>query len=232
LASKTLTRRNLPPVRSEQYEEIGETEVSIKRELPYWAANVLCPECQGLMLPIHAKKDKQWGETVVYQCQNRKPYVVVTLTTTVTNIMRPGDFTLSDFDWREVAKQVPTMDQAPEPLSVEFRVKKRPPTPWSKNIAQKIMWETFWDMYFKKGSNGLVNIESLIKVVTDIKGASGQIDTLIQTLPTWMTERTGFATVINREGYYQIIGKTVGGTGYAGLPYSDPEYRKEFGFDE
>lgn len=151
----------------------------------------------------------------------------MTLTTSVQNFMRPGDFDSSTFNWREVALQTPKMEEVDIQRKLFSGVPEIPYSPWTRKTNMSVLYETFWGMYSKDKT---VNILALKDVAVSVKGDSSNLRELVKTLPEWMANRTGYA-VKQSDSDYIIVGKTIGGNGDQALPYSDPEYKKVHGFE-
>ncbi len=215
----------LPPTLSEQYGEFSATEADVLQDLPDWAKTVTCDRCRGLMTPPRSKADKQWGETMHYQCQHRPGGVfcglVKQLTTTVNHYMRPGDFSNSMFDWREVAPKV-VLATTVKPKPTFAGVTRPVPSPWKREVASKVACDLFWADYKK----GLTPADLLAKAIKT-KGDTAAVRKLVDTAQEWITAHSGYAVTI-LDGVYQIVGRTVGNENL--YPYSDASYRKAHGF--
>jgi hypothetical protein len=208
------------------------TVEDLKKALPDWAKEVQCPVCHRLMTPIRVKPDNQWGETVTYQCHNnltpdRICFAVVQLTTTVRYFMRPGDFSNSEFDWRQVAPEtIPATPQiAAQQSPSTFTVPAVPPCPWIRETASQIAWNSFWGPV-RPRQPVIRPVAEILQAVVKAKGDTPKVHKLIDTLPTWMAQRTGYVVAV-RSGKFELIGKTTGSL----EPYTDAAYRKKHGFE-
>jgi len=207
------------------------SDVEVKKDLPAWAKEVQCPVCHGLMVPIRVKPDRQWGETITYQCHNNLPsgkicFAVIQVTTTVGYFMRPGDFSVSEFDWRQVAPEtVPATSQLAAALSPSTHsVPAIPPCPWIRETASRVAWNAFWGPV-KPRKPVIRPVAEIEQAVISCKGDSPKVRKLLSTLPSWMAERTGYVVAV-RSGNYELIGKTTGSL----EPFVDEKYRKTHGF--
>ena len=196
----------------------------LKRRLPAWARDTLCPIDGAVMMPLKAKADTQWGESITWQC--RACRAVVTVNTSSPSIMSPGDFSSSMFNWKEVSlSSEPFTDDKIE-KSDFTGVPEIPPRPWSRNTNNSVLWDIFWQLH---SSSSNCTPEDLLQGAIAIKGDSPKLRELVKTLPEWMAEKTGYAVKL-RSGVFSVVGKTAGNLNEA--PYSDVEYRRKHGFEE
>ncbi len=198
-----------------------EAALVVRALLPEWARDVQCPKCQAIMMPKKAKPDKQWGETLTWQCHSCLS--VVTLTETVRNIIMPGTFDSSFYDWREIANVSPPVDLVEIPKVPVFTgVVGTPPSPWKTAVLSKVVWDQFWYNYKK----GITRDQLVDLVVAKGKPYNAKLRELVDSIPQWITARTGFVVKINKvSGNFDIIGKTTGNPNL--FPYSDAAYRRK-----
>lgn len=185
------------------------------------------------MTPLRAKKDRQWGESIVFQChnmgaKNKICLLVQTVTTSVPFFMRTGDFSDSQFDWKSVAPQTIPEDKANElhigTEKVAFVLpQEAPPSPWIRETATKIVWDSFWTAILK---NGEIAVDALRLALFDKKGKSPKTEKLIEQVPEWITGHSGYS-VVKQGSSFKVVGKTMGNNKL--FPYSDPKYRKAHG---
>jgi len=165
-----------------------------------WAKDVVCPVCGGLMTLLKEKADTHWGETFTFQCHNAKPFVVMTVTTSVLNKMEPSMFDVSVVNWKEVAPKAPKSGK----LKPKFKgVREIPARPWTRMTNSSVLWDCFWALYKTRGKVDCA--ESVIQA-GEIKGDSPQLRELVRTLPDWMTQRSGYV-VKRMGGDFKIVGK-------------------------
>lgn len=237
--ARVAKKKTLPPTRMEKAgEEFVETSKSLNNKLPYWAKSALCVKCGGLLAPIKAKADTQYGETITFQCHNMKNgkmcLLVVQVTESVSNMMRPGDFHPSDVGWKHVAPETVSAEVAEAAVSpVEFEGPKvAPDSPWQRKTVLSALWDGFWLSYMSNTYRPVADKEFVMSHAIAVKGASftQKIKEELENLPEWMNFRTGYVISLSN-GAFSIVGKTQGGEGITALPYSDPKYRKKFGFE-
>lgn len=196
---------------------------------PDWAKNVTCPRCKGLLTPVRAKADKQWGVSITFQCHN--PYkktmcnLVVSLSESLFK-MTPDDFLNSDFSWKSVAVDtVPIVGKMETVAAYPF---KEPPTnPWLRTTVRKAVFNSFWDLYLKTGfapEGELVRMAAKDYPQYDV----AKIEENVSSLPDWMEKHTGWIVVKDAYGNLEVAGR---GKGSSNLdPFSSAKYRKDFGF--
>lgn len=234
--------REIPTRREEQGYEWIPTAEDRKRSksVPDWARNVACPKCGGIMTPLTSKLQTRFGENVTYQChtissRHKMCLLQVQLMTGVYYMMRPGDFSKSDWDWQVVAQQTTPVVDGVEVEGVDNSSselpKVAPPNPWSKGRTQsKVVWEVFWSMMLEHGE---VNIKQLRENIEEIRpqDKSGRhyerLERSIQGLPGRMLTRTGFV-IKPFNGSFKFLGRSRGKLDL--FPFSEETYRKEFGF--
>lgn len=240
-SSRPLDLENYP-TRSSILGRTGLTEDQVRRDVPEWAKNVQCPRCGTIMTPVRAKPDRQWGENITYQCHGedkngRLCLLVVQLTTVCNSVLRPGDFSESDWNWREVAKETPIVTENTTVSSSVTRSTEgpvvTPPLPWKREVLNKAIWEAFWEIYFEVGPHS-VPIRILTERVKELRPTDTsphslrKIDEKIAEVPQMIRMFSGFAVKKIKDSFF-IIGKSKGD--HSLYPYSDPTYRKDFGFE-
>lgn len=215
------------------------------RSVPKWARDVICPKCGAIMVPLKSKANTKFGENILYQChymnQNREMCLtVVSIQTGVYHMMRAGDFTRSDWDWKSLSMEMPvvipgvkvkTEESVHEP---EAMPEKMPPNPWTKGRTRsKVIWEKFWEIALR--DNGEVGVDELVEEVQKIRpqdkkdySYKRKLEDSVWTIPSWMTRRTGY-TIKNFGRVLRVKGKSRGD--FSMYPFSEQSYRKEFGFE-
>lgn len=173
------------------------TSDDIKKRVPDWARNVVCPVCQGIMTPIHSKPEKsnRWGESITYQCHNGKCFTVTTVTTSVPYYMRAGDFDVSEFDWRELAPQCVAVTRGVTGAETPRGIGRVPDCPWVRSTATKVIWDAFWDG-FKAGSpRHARSVSDVAAAVVRLKGDNPRVRALLKDFPKWMSKESGLKIV-------------------------------------
>jgi hypothetical protein len=152
------------------------------------------------MTLLKEKSDKQWGITTTYQCHNERPFVVVTVTTSVMNKMAPEMFDVATTNWKDVAPNAPTKGT----LRPKFKgLKEAPPRPWTRMTNSSALWDAFWETYLKDGS---VNKALVLEMAAAVKGHSPNLKELVRTLPDWMTEKSGYVVKLIGD-HFEVVGK-------------------------
>lgn len=234
------------PTRREElgYAWVPTTEDRRKhKSVPRWARDVRCPRCGTVMEVITSKYQTKFGENVTYQChriddKQRMCLTVVQVTTGTYYMMRPGDFTKSDWNWSRVAAQtnIPMVEgvslKGAEPEE-EFKLPERmPPHQWTKGrTLTRVVWEEFWRLAFE--DDGAVSADQLMRAVQEIRPQDKEgnfyhkLERKILEIPDWMLLYTGFV-IKNFNGTLKVLGRSRGDL--REYPFSDENYRKEFGF--
>lgn len=221
---KTLDLSGLPS----RSQRLGEAPRDLP-EVSEWARTVVCPRCEGLLTPVKAKADKQWGESITYQCHN--PYqktmclLMVEISTSNRFKVTTEDFTNSDFSWKPVAlDSVPVLGEM-KPVDT-YPFKLSPPNPWVKKTVRSVVFQTFWQEFMKKKSVDAVNFKFQIHKDYPQYGYE-KVSPAVDSLPVWMEEHTGFVFA-KSNGVYKCMGKGKGNLSLA--PFSSAKYRLDFGF--
>ncbi len=242
----------LPATRIERlFGKAGPTAAELKATSKF--EDVVCPQCHGLMTLIKApsaKSQKQEkGErvpfnTTTWQCHNPWKSVsglcltVTTVTDSVGYLMRPGDYDTGDIGWQAGVKDtIPEKDaQSLKPVvkkavaskrTVFDGVKIKPEYPGSSMTVNKIAWDEFWNQILTNGKADKAKLEAYVKATARTNPV--KVNKSLNTLRTWITERTGYAIKLDA-GFYTVTGRTKGGKGPTALPYSDLAYQREHGF--
>ncbi|WP_267716736.1 hypothetical protein [Streptomyces sp. CoH17] len=222
-----------------------------KARVPKWAREVQCPKCGNIMIPLKAKRNgkpkdanelnhPKFGETITYQChatdEFRRPCLaVVVLTTSVGYLMRPADFTPSDWNWMEVAPQTVPMIPGAKVKEIKATVQTVvpeivPTNPWDKKGAMSYqLWKNFWEIAMR--DDGEVGYDELKEAVQKARPQDktkylARLKSELDSLPSWMQKRSGY-TVKLFGNAYRVVGISKGHLDW--FPYSDPEYRKAHG---
>jgi hypothetical protein len=211
-----------------------------KRRVPLWAREAQCPLCGAIMTPLKSKRDTKFGENITYQCHRvneiREPCLtVVSITTGVYYLMQPGDFTSSDWNWREVSSEtlavIPGVKVSDVSPTEEFvRPETKPLNPWTKGKTQsKVIWNCFWDTILEDGECGVQELrDKVIAQRSQDKAGKfrSKLERDIDGLPSWMHRRTGY--VVKQYGnVFRVVGKSKGDI--TSFPYSEKAYREEHG---
>jgi hypothetical protein len=230
----------LPPTRTERiFNAEPITEEDLKKEASPHRREISCPKCSSTMTMIKVSNRKDDYETTTYQCHGAKAggklcLLVMSLTDSVPFYMRPGDFDKGDAGWQAGHTQtVPQKDaealvkaKVVAPKAAFAGVAHRPIYPGNKSTLNKVIWDLFWDDIMKDGKCKKLSLEARTVVA---KGQNSKTDAALKSVTQWITERTGYAIKL-QDDHYVISGKTVGGKGAAGQPFSDESYRKLHGF--
>lgn len=189
------------------------------KESDEWVKSVLCPVCDAPMILLKGRRGKH-GVYLTYQCQaeerlGRYCLAVMTLTVGGSYLMRPGDFDVSDVGWEDVAEEAVRVDEgdkvkgALKSIESVSMPEEPPEPPWKRNVLRRVVWIEFWDMAIDSGPK--VDVSSLVENLTKengtIPGGDKRLNKVLEDLPDWMTELSGFK-VMRRDGHLMIVGRT------------------------
>jgi len=239
------------PSRSEQlYGSDWKKKVLNKNDLP--VPDVMYVNCPRhgdfLMTPIKIFRSA-YGVSVTFQCHHIDKYdhaclIIVQVNEPISGSrpwLRSGDL-LAHEQWDKALEKVQQVnfgdriiattneDLDMSNVSSDLTFTEVPPNPWTKQgSVSYIIWDVFWKNIQEQGFCTYKAIEdAMMERKGEIPKQTYQ-DTLGSVpLTNWMMLRTGF--VIKKFGEsWKVVARGEGAP--TSKPWSDPEYRKKFGFE-
>jgi predicted RNA-binding Zn-ribbon protein involved in translation (DUF1610 family) len=235
----------MPALRAEKLGQVPDSAKELIERVPEDLRNLPCPKCGALMVIVKANSDRMYT-TYTAQCHTTVSKLVprekgslkvesicglvIQLTDSVRNLLRPGDFMSHDIGWKDVAETTILLQDAAKilPKTEKFEgIKIKPEYPGQKKTINKCLFDEFWFLYC--AHNGEVEKSELDRIIKRQRGDNPKTAEALRTFASMYISRTGYSIQL-RNGIYTVVGRTIGAKGLLGQPYSDESYRKVHGF--
>lgn len=228
--------------RSEEFYEdnwgakVLDTDLLDKKTLLF----VNCPIHTNHQMALIKISNSGYAENVIYQChysdEKETCLLIVTLhrpyAPGAKSYLKPGDI----LGHEQLPKALDAIAEGgkevvvPESTVTDWMPKEIPTNPWKQRGRMgKVIWDKFWESAMVDGEVNIAVLVGLANVQHPSKEKEiEKVTTGSDPLATWMTNRSGFV-VIRDDEKWKVVGRGVGKTDLA--PYSDPAYRKRYGFE-
>ena len=235
--------------RSEQFYGIDwKKKVLNKGDVPNIDVMYLnCPRHSDyFMTPVKIYKSA-YGYSVNFQCHHaekdgRLCLIIASIHESTAGskaYLRPGD--ILDFEsWEKALEHVDELNNKvaiADPYQTEIKeitFTHQPPNPYSKpNSLSYMVWDIFWKHIVEKGS---CNFRDMEKEITDQKSLTSKERRQLHDwtfgetpITDWITRYSGFVIRLSNETW-RVISRTQGQE--SRFPWSDEDYRIQFGFED